>query len=150
MEPGYDIVAVTACDKGIAHTYMAAEAIEKAAKAAGLKVKVETIGSSGTKNLLTTEDIAGAKGVIVAADTEVAMERFIGKPVVKTPIADGINRAEELLKDVKKAPVYQGGEVAKLPAEGRGRTGIVAAVTVVCGALAAAAYYIFAVMGLRF
>ena len=111
-EAGYDIVAVTACPTGIAHTYMAAEAIEKAAKALGLKVKVETRGSGGAKNVLTDAEIAGAKGVIVAADTNVPMDRFAGKPLIQTKVADGINKAEELLKKAPGSPKYSGGSAA--------------------------------------
>ena len=143
MASGYDIVAVAACDTGIAHSYMAAEALNKAAEAAGQTIKVETIGSAGAKNVLTEEDIANSKGVIVAADSEVAMERFIGKPVVKTPIADGISKADELLKSVIKAPEYKGGEVAPISGAKKGKTGIVAAVIAACGILAAAAYYYY-------
>ena len=106
---GYDIVAVTACPTGIAHTYMAAEAIEKAAKAMGISVKVETRGSGGAKNVLTDAEIAGAKGVIVAADTNVPMDRFAGKPLIQTKVADGINKAEELIKKAPNSPKYSGG-----------------------------------------
>ena len=150
MGSEYEYVAVTACDTGIAHTYMAAEALKKAAEAAGHTIKVETIGSSGAKNVLTAEDIENAKGVIIAADSEVTMERFIGKPVVKTPIAEGIDKAEELIKSVIKAPVYQGGEVQMLPDKPRGGAKIAAAIVAACGVIAAAAYYVFAVMGFRF
>lgn len=105
---GVEVVAVTACPTGIAHTYMAAEAIENAAQELGIKVKVETRGSGGAKNLLTDEDIRQAKGVIVACDTKVPMDRFDGKRVLEVRVADGINKAEELLKKAQKgeAPVY--------------------------------------------
>ena len=93
------IVAVTGCPTGIAHTYMAAEALEKAAAAAGVKIKVETRGSGGAKNVLTAEDIAKANGVIVASDTKVPMERFAGKPVKECHVADGISKADELVKE---------------------------------------------------
>ncbi|MCR5453000.1 MAG: fructose-specific PTS transporter subunit EIIC [Lachnospiraceae bacterium] len=95
---GIDVVAVTACPTGIAHTYMAAEAIEKAAAEMGITVKVETRGSGGAKNVLTNDDIENAKGVIVAADTKVPMDRFAGKRLVEVHVADGINKAKDLLK----------------------------------------------------
>ncbi len=103
-----DVVAVTACPTGIAHTYMAAEAIEKAAKELGVRVKVETRGSGGAKNVLTDSEIAAAKGVIVAADAKVPMDRFDGKPLIDTKVADGIHKAEELVKKASAgdAPVY--------------------------------------------
>ena len=101
----YDVVAVTACPTGIAHTYMAAEALEKAGKALGIKVKVETRGSGGAKNVLTEEDIKNAKGVIIACDTKVPMDRFAGKHLMEVKVADGINRSEEL---VKKAAAGEG------------------------------------------
>lgn len=104
------IIAVTACPTGIAHTYMAAEAIEQKAKKMGYDVKVETRGSGGAKNVLTTDDIERASGIIVAADTKVPMERFAGKKVVVSKVADGINKAEKLIEDAVsgKAPVFQG------------------------------------------
>lgn len=103
-----DIVAVTACPTGIAHTYMAAEAIEKAGKAAGLNVKVETRGSGGAKNVLTDAEIKAAKAVIVAADTKVPMDRFNGKKLIETQVADGIHNADALVKRAVAgdAPVY--------------------------------------------
>ncbi len=105
------IIAVTGCPTGIAHTYMAAEAIEKKAKELGYQVKVETRGSGGAKNVLTDRDIAEADGIIVAADTKVPMERFAGKRVVITKVADGINKAEQLIQESisGKAAVYEGG-----------------------------------------
>lgn len=104
------ILAVTGCPTGIAHTYMAAEALEKKAKEMGYQIKVETRGSGGAKNVLTAEEIESAEGIIVAADTKVPMERFHGKPVVLTRVADGINKAEELITKVVegKAPIYEG------------------------------------------
>jgi PTS system fructose-specific IIC component len=95
---GIEVVAVTACPTGIAHTYMAAEAIETAGQKLGISVKVETRGSGGAKNILTEEEIRQAKGVIVACDTKVPTDRFDGKPVLEVKVADGINKAEELLK----------------------------------------------------
>lgn len=108
---GKFIIAVTGCPTGIAHTYMAAEAIEKKAAELGYQVKVETRGSGGAKNVLTADDIAAADGIIVAADTKVPMDRFQGKRVVITKVADGINKAEKLINDALegKAPVYEGG-----------------------------------------
>ena len=105
---GAQVLAVTACPTGIAHTYMAAEAIEKAGKTLGITVKVETRGSGGAKNILTDEDIKNAKGIIVAADTKVPMDRFAGKPVIQCKVADGINKAEELVTRASKseAPKY--------------------------------------------
>ena len=94
---GPRVVAVTACPTGIAHTYMAAEALEKKAAEMGIPIKVETNGSGGAKNVLTAEEIAGADGVIIAADKNVEMARFDGKPLVKVPVADGIHKPEELI-----------------------------------------------------
>ena len=92
------VVAVTACPTGIAHTYMAEDALKKQAKAMGVTIKVETNGSEGIKNRLTAEDIAKASGVIVAADKKVEMNRFDGKPLVNRPVSDGIRKPEELMK----------------------------------------------------
>ena len=102
------ILAVTACPTGIAHTFMAAESIEQHAKKRGLTVKVETNGSAGVKNVLTDEEIAAADGIIVAADKNVAMSRFNGRRVVITKVADGINKADELIDRALSgnAPVY--------------------------------------------
>ena len=91
------ILAVTGCPTGIAHTYMAAEALEKKAKELGYRIKVETRGSGGAKNVLTKAEIAEAECIIVAADTQVPMERFAGKPVIQCKVADGISKAEELI-----------------------------------------------------
>lgn len=103
------IVAVTACPTGIAHTYMAAEAIEKKAKELGYQVKVETRGSGGAKNVLTDDEIAKAAGVIVACDTNVSTDRFDGKKVIECQVSDGINKAEELIKRIAAgdAPVFK-------------------------------------------
>ena len=103
------IVAVTACPTGIAHTYMAAEAIEKKAKELGYQVKVETKGSGGAKNVLTDDEIAKAAGVIVACDTNVPTDRFDGKKVIECQVSDGINKAEELIKRIAAgdAPVFK-------------------------------------------
>ena len=103
------IVAVTACPTGIAHTYMAAEAIEKKAKELGYQVKVETRGLAGAKNVLTDDEIAKATGVIVACDTNVPTDRFDGKKVIECQVSDGINKTEELVKRIAAgdAPVFK-------------------------------------------
>ena len=105
------LVAVTSCPTGIAHTYMAAEGLEKAATKAGIPIKIETRGSSGAKNQLTADDIKDALCVIVTADAKVPMERFAGKKVIQRKVADGINKADELvaLALAGDAPVYAGG-----------------------------------------
>ena len=102
------ILAVTACPTGIAHTFMAAESLEQHAKKRGISIKVETNGSGGAKNVLTADEIAKADGIIVAADKNVAMARFDGKHVVITKVADGINKADELIDKALggKAPIY--------------------------------------------
>ncbi|MBS6256111.1 PTS fructose transporter subunit IIABC [Megasphaera massiliensis] len=106
------IVGVTACPTGIAHTYMAAEALENKAAAMGVDIKVETNGSGGVKNHLTEADIKRAVGVIVAVDKDVPVQRFAGKKVIFTKVANGIKIPEELIQTVLdgKAPVYQGAE----------------------------------------
>ena len=103
------ILAVTSCPTGIAHTYMAAEGLEKAAKKLGCSVKIETRGSGGAKNVLTEQEIASADCIIVAADAKVHMERFAGKKVIECQVSDGINKAEELIKRAMDgdAPVYE-------------------------------------------
>ena len=105
---GYKVLAVTACPTGIAHTYMAAENLQKAGLNLGIPIKVETNGSDGAKNVLTAEEIAACDGIVIAADKNVEMDRFDGKPVVITRVADGIHKPEELIKKVTegKAPVY--------------------------------------------
>lgn len=110
----YRILAVTACPTGIAHTYMAAEALEKAGEKMGYKLKAETNGSGGAKNVLTKKEIAECDGIIVAADKNVDMARFNGKPVLKTSVSNGINKPEELISQIieKKVPVYHSNEVA--------------------------------------
>lgn len=104
----YRILAVTACPTGIAHTYMAAEALEKKAAEMGCSIKVETNGSGGAKNVLTPEEIDAADGIIIAADKNVEMVRFNGKPVYKTSVSAGINKPEELIETVisGNAPVF--------------------------------------------
>ncbi len=96
----YEILAITSCPTGIAHTYMAAEALEKMGEQLGHKVKVETHGSSGVKNKFTKEEIRNAKAVIIAADTKIDLSRFDGKKLVKAKVADGINRPQELIERV--------------------------------------------------
>ncbi len=102
------VLAVTACPTGIAHTFMAAESLEQHAKKRGITIKVETNGSGGAKNVLTAEEIAAADAIIVAADKNVAMARFDGKRTIITKVADGINKADELLDKAMSgtAPVY--------------------------------------------
>ncbi|MEE1239560.1 MAG: fructose-specific PTS transporter subunit EIIC [Acutalibacteraceae bacterium] len=112
---GYRILAVTACPTGIAHTYMAAQALEKAGEKMGYALKAETNGSGGAKNVLTKKEIAECDGIIIAADKNVEMARFDGKPVLKVSVSSGINKPEELIKKVidGKAPVYHhDGEVS--------------------------------------
>ena len=113
---GYRILAVTACPTGIAHTYMAAEALEKAGEKMGYPLKAETNGSGGAKNVLTKAEIANCDGIIIAADKNVEMARFDGKPVVKTSVSNGINKPEELIQRIVdgKASVYheEGGATA--------------------------------------
>ncbi len=105
---GYRVLAVTACPTGIAHTYMAAEALENAGKKTGCPLKAETNGSGGAKNVLTREEIAEADGIIIAADKTVEMSRFDGKRLISVPVSDGIRKPEELIRRVLSddAPVY--------------------------------------------
>lgn len=107
--PHYDVLAVTGCPTGIAHTYMAAESLERKAKEMGISLKVEKNGASGVKDALTAEEIAHAKCIIVASDRQVEMARFNGKPMIQTKVANGINKAEELLTEAMAgtAAVYQ-------------------------------------------
>ena len=109
VSSGAFIVAVTACPTGIAHTYMAAEALEKKAKELGYQIKVETRGSGGAKNVLTEDEIAKAAAVIVACDTKVPTDRFDGKKVIVCQVSDGINKTEELVKRAAAgdAPVFK-------------------------------------------
>lgn len=97
---GYQVLAVTACPTGIAHTYMAAEALQKAGDKMGISIKVETNGSGGAKNVLTAEEIAACDGIIIAADKNVETARFDGKPVYSTKVADGIHKPEELINKI--------------------------------------------------
>ena len=99
-ETGYRVLAVTACPTGIAHTYMAAEALEKARAKMGYPLKAETNGSGGAKNVLTDEEIAAADGIIIAADKSVEMTRFNGKKLISTKVSDGIKKPEELIQRI--------------------------------------------------
>ena len=118
------ILAVTSCPTGIAHTYMAAEGIEKAAKAKNCFVKVETRGSGGAKNVLTEEEIQAADCIIVAADAQVPMERFDGKKVIERQVSDGINKADELVELAisGNAPVYKSSTGVMVPKFARSAT----------------------------
>ena len=106
----YSLLAVTGCPTGIAHTYMAAEALEKAARKSGVRIKVETRGSGGAKNVVTDDEIENAECIIVAADTNVPMERFAGKKVIECQVSDGINKADMLIKTAVsgEVPIYKG------------------------------------------
>lgn len=107
------VLAITACPTGIAHTYMAAEALEKKGRELNIGVKAETQGSGGAKNILTREEIAACDGIIIAADKNVELARFDGKPLLRVPVSDGINRPQELIEKIVngQAPIYhhQGG-----------------------------------------
>ncbi|MEV8537201.1 fructose-specific PTS transporter subunit EIIC [Streptomyces sp. NPDC051211] len=102
------LLAVTACPTGIAHTYMAAEKLQQAAERLGVDMKVETQGSIGAENQLSDNDVREADGIIIAADTEVDRDRFVGKRVLSTGVADGIHKPEELIRRVQSAPVQEG------------------------------------------
>jgi PTS system fructose-specific IIC component len=108
QKSGYRVLAVTACPTGIAHTYMAAEALVKAGEKMGITIKVETNGSGGAKNVLTAEEIENCDGIIIAADKNVETARFDGKPVYSTKVADGIHKPEELINKIVngEAPVF--------------------------------------------
>ncbi|HEO0124096.1 TPA: PTS sugar transporter subunit IIA [Streptococcus agalactiae] len=121
------IVAVTACTTGIAHTYMAEEALKKKAAEMGVAIKVETNGASGVGNKLTSSDIARAKGVIIAADKAVEMDRFDGKPLVSRPVADGIKKSEDLINIIldNKAQTYHAqNQNDKQSGESDGKSGL--------------------------
>ena len=109
QKSGYRVLAVTACPTGIAHTYMAAEALAKAGDQMGITIKVETNGSGGAKNVLTAEEIANCDGIIIAADKSVDTARFNGKPVYSTKVADGIHKPEELINKIinGEAPIFK-------------------------------------------
>ena len=121
----FHILAVTSCPTGIAHTYMAAEGIEKAAKAKGCSVKVETRGSGGAKNVLTPEEIRNADCIIVAADAQVPMERFNGKKVIQCQVSDGISKADQLVERAMSgnAPIYHGTGESEASASGSAKSG---------------------------
>ena len=110
-ENGYEILGITACPTGIAHTYMAAEALENAGKEMGHLVKIETQGQSGVKNKLTKEEIRNAKAIIIAADIDIDLSRFKGKKILKAKVSDGIHKPKELIEKAlngKDIPVYEG------------------------------------------
>ena len=119
---GYQVLAVTACPTGIAHTYMAAEALEEKGKELGISIKVETNGSGGEKNILTQEEIDACDGIIIAADKNVEMARFDGKPVIKVKVSDGIHKSQELIERAVKGdgPIYhhEGGKAASTSSDG--------------------------------
>ena len=119
---GYQVLAVTACPTGIAHTYMAAEALEEKGKELGISIKVETNGSGGAKIVLTQEEIDACDGIIIAADKNVEMARFDGKPVIKVKVSDGIHKSQELIERAVKGdgPIYhhEGGKAASTASEG--------------------------------
>lgn len=124
--PDFRLLAVTSCPTGIAHTYMAAEGIEKAAREKGCSVKIETRGSGGAKNVLTEEEIREADCIIVAADAQVPMDRFDGKKVIICQVSDGISKAPQLIDQAMtgNVPVYHGsGEGSSEPAKGSGGVG---------------------------
>ncbi len=117
----YRVLAVTACPTGIAHTYMAAENLENTGKKLGISLKAETDGSGGAQNVLTKEEIAAAEAIIIAADKNVEMARFDGKPVIMVPVADGIHKAEALINQAVSGtvPVYHySGDVSGAASEG--------------------------------
>lgn len=122
------ILAVTSCPTGIAHTYMAAEGIEKAAKARDCFIKVETRGSGGAKNVLSGKEIEDADCIIVAADAKVPMERFDGKKVIECPVSDGISKADKLLEQAiaGTVPIYHAGSTAKTSASSTQKSGGIA------------------------
>ncbi|NUU80166.1 PTS fructose transporter subunit IIABC [Paenibacillus xylanilyticus] len=122
------VVAVTACPTGIAHTFMAEDALKKKAQEMGINIRVETNGSEGAQNVLTPDEIARAKGVIVAADKNVEMARFDGKPVLQRPVSDGIRKSEELIRKAVNgdAPIYrsQGGSSVKEDGSSAGKMSV--------------------------
>ncbi|MCD8026709.1 MAG: fructose-specific PTS transporter subunit EIIC [Clostridiales bacterium] len=123
---GYRVLAVTACPTGIAHTYMAAEALVKAGEKMGITVKAESNGSGGAKNVLTREEIENCDGIIIAADKSVETARFDGKPVYSTKVSDGINKPEELINKIinGEAPVYHSGKKASSDSADSGNEGV--------------------------
>lgn len=125
-EDAFKILAVTSCPTGIAHTYMAAEGLEKAARAAGCFIKVETRGSGGAKNVLTDQEILEADCIIVAADAKVPMDRFHGKKLIECQVSDGISKADQLIARAMRgdAPVYQAGNPSAASSSGSASGGI--------------------------
>lgn len=125
-EGAFRILAVTSCPTGIAHTYMAAEGLEKAARAAGCFIKVETRGSGGAKNVLTDQEIREADCIIVAADAKVPMDRFHGKKLIECQVSDGISKADQLVARAMSGdvPVYQAGNPSAAPSGGSASGGI--------------------------
>lgn len=123
--PSYKVLAVTACPTGIAHTYMAAEALEKEGKKLGIPVKAETNGSGGAKNVLTDEEIAACDGIIVAADKNVETARFDGKPVLFVKVADGIHKPAELIQKIEsgEVPIHHEKGAAKASSKADGSVG---------------------------
>lgn len=123
---GFRVLAVTACPTGIAHTYMAAEALVKAGEKIGITVKVETNGSGGAKNVLTAEEIANCDGIIIAADKSVETARFDGKPVYSTKVSDGINKPEELINKIinGQAPIFHADHKEKADTSGGGNDSV--------------------------
>ncbi len=123
---GINILAVTSCPTGIAHTYMAAEGLEKAAKAAGINIKIETRGSGGAKNVLTAKEIEEADCIIVAADAQVPMDRFDGKKVIECQVSDGINKADGLISRAMSGdvPVYHAANAPAKQQTGKSGGGI--------------------------
>ncbi len=119
-EGAFKILAVTGCPTGIAHTYMAAEGLEKAARAAGCFIKVETRGSGGAKNILTDQEIKEADCIIIAADTKVPMDRFHGKKLIECQVSDGISKADLLVARAMAgdAPIYQAGNPSQASSSG--------------------------------
>ncbi len=122
---GYDVLAVTACPTGIAHTFMAAESLENKAREMGITIKVETNGSGGAKNVLTAEEIKETKGIIIAADKNVEMARFRGKKVLQVPVTDGIRKPDVLLSKIiqGEAPFYGGRTEAEASSAGEEKRG---------------------------
>lgn len=122
---GYDVLAVTACPTGIAHTFMAAESLENKAREMGITIKVETNGSGGAKNVLTAEEIKETKGIIIAADKNVEMARFRGKKVLQVPVTDGIRKPDVLLSKIiqGEAPLYGGRTEAEASSAGEEKRG---------------------------
>ncbi len=109
----YDLVGATGCATGVAHTFMAEEALEKAAEKLGYTIKIETHGQTGIENNLTSTEIADAQAVIVASDIDVGLERFAGKRLVVVPVARGVKEPDALIKKALAAPIYKEGQAAK-------------------------------------